>query len=141
MHICRMRYDLAFLNEYCLELGLNAELVEDSLHIDLGEGAILMFVNAEQDVDCLVGFLETPWHFHGEALIFADPRGHYVELDQTDLIAGLVSVEVLICTRLPRGAVADRWLMHREYNDEFDSLEHNGSLLIRRASITVTILG
>ncbi len=128
-----MRYDLEFLNQFSCEIGLKSSLVDRlSLNLDLGGGAILCFRNSEIEGDCLLGFSDTPWHTHGD-LIFVDPRGHYVELESLDLLSGLVSGLVLVCEREVEGKIADRWLIHREYNDEFKYLEVGERVIARRA--------
>lgn len=130
-----MRYDLAFLHDFAVELGFRAQTDDTSLLIDLGEGAVLSFVNAERDQDCLIGFVGSPWHFHGAILTFFDPRGHYVELDHLALLEGLARGAVLICTRSMSDEVHDRWLTHVEFNDEFRFLEATEHLLVRRALV------
>ena len=133
-----MRYDLPFLHDFAVELGFGVERDGTSLLIDLGEGAVLSFVNAERDEDCLIGFVDAPWHFHGATLAFSDPRGHYVELDQLTLLEGLARGSVLICSRIVSGVVDDRWLSHAEFNDEFRYLEVADHLLVRRAALPET---
>jgi hypothetical protein len=128
-----MRHDLPFLCDYAVELGFSAEIDSTSLLIDLGEGARLSFVNAERDEDCLIGFVDAPWHFHGATLTFADPRGHYAELDHLALLDGLARGAVLICTRLLAGEVNDRWLSHAE----FSFLGPADHLLVRRAVVRI----
>ena len=128
-----MRYDLHFLNDYCSELGLQSQADEVSLMVDLGEGSILVFTNDQREGDSRIGFLDGSWHFHGATLTFADPRGHYVELDHLAILDGLAHGTVLICSRLVAGAIDDRWLVHAEFNDEFGLLNPTENLVIRRA--------
>jgi len=51
-----MRYDLDLIYQLCGEIGLSARIVSaQRAEIDLGQGAILRFQNAEKDEDCLIG--------------------------------------------------------------------------------------
>jgi hypothetical protein len=132
-----MRYDLDVLSEYCREIGLIARIVDPStLEVVLGNGAVLCFRNAEHEDDCLMGFLGTSWHVHGD-LIFVDPRGHYIELDPLNLLSGLSGGTVLVCEQHVDGALADRWLTHSEYNDEFQHLGPSEWIIVRRANATI----
>jgi hypothetical protein len=129
-----MHYDLELLGEFCRECGLAMRQPDEStLEVFLGDGAILCFRNAEREEDCLVGFSDTPWHAHGD-LMFADARGHAVELGPLDILSGLSAGEVLLCERDLQGAIVDRWLVHRQYNDEFGHLDHGERIIVRRAA-------
>jgi hypothetical protein len=126
-----MRYDLNAAHLLCEEIGLRSTSSPDELHIELAEGVRLTLQNAEKDEDCLVGFQATPWHTHGN-FMFADGRGNYVETDYLDVIAGLADGRVLVCERSKLGAVADRWLVHRDYNDEFKYMEPGEHIAVWR---------
>ena len=129
-----MRYDLELIEQLCREIGLSArQSAEDRVEVDLGQGAILCFENAEREEDCLVGFLGTPWHFH-DHLMRVDGRGAYVELDYLDLLIGLKEGRVLVCEREVEGRTVDRWLTHSDYNDELKHLEEGERIIIRRAA-------
>lgn len=129
-----MRYDLDILNEYCREIGLAARIADQShFEVFLGNGAVLCFQNAEREQDCLMGLLDTPWHTHDD-LMFADPRGHFIELDPLNLLSGLMAGTVLVCERRLEGKLVDRWLVHSEYNDEFRYLEPGEEIIVRRAN-------
>ncbi|HEX8534980.1 MAG TPA: hypothetical protein VF662_12500 [Allosphingosinicella sp.] len=128
-----MRYDLILLDEFCRELGLSSRLRNNSsLEVSLGDEAVLCFVNAERDEDCLMGFADTPWHTHGD-LIFSDHHGYFVELDPLNVLAGLQSGDVLICDQEVSGSLVNRWLVHKIFNDEFKHLMPNERLVFRRA--------
>ena len=128
-----MSYDLEMLREFSGEIGLSSRLRDNmSLEVVLGDGAILCFQNAEREEDCLIGFLDTPWHFHGD-LTFADRLGHFIELDQLSFLNGLRAGEIVVCEQTKEGEVVDRWLVHSRYNDEFQHLAPNESLCFRRA--------
>src|SRR5258705_6200365 len=129
-----MRYDLDLIRDLCNELGLPAQVdAGKCVDIDLGEGAILRFLNAEVEDDCRVGFLDTPWHTHGD-FMFADARGNYVTLDYLDLLTALKEGRVLICEQRVENRVLDRWLVHQGYNDEFQYVQEGERIVVRRAS-------
>ena len=118
-----MRYDLDLIHQLCEEVGLRSSTSSpDELAIELTESVRLTFRNAGQDEDRLVGFNGTPWHTHGD-FIFVDGRGNYVETDYLDVIAGLADGRILVCELSKSGVIADRWLIHRDYNDEFKHME------------------
>ena len=128
-----MRYDLDFLQAFCLEIGLAAQRPGgDVLDVDLGGGAILTFLNAECDADCLMGFSGTPWHTHG-GMMFHDPRGNYIEVDVLGLLCGLKDGQVLICERAMNGRLVDRELIHGKFNVELSDMLAGEQLAIRRA--------
>ena len=103
-------------------------------------GAVLCFQNAEREEDCLIGFLDTPWHTH-DNLVFAGGRGYYIELNYLDLLTGLREGRVLVCEREVDGRTVDRWLIHSEYNDEFKYLEDDERIIVRRAAIRQAVPG
>ena len=130
-----MRFDLGLIYELCCETGLAARAVDGKdVTIDLGEGAILTFENAKEGMDeCLAGFGDTPSHVHGN-FEFLDEHGNYVELDYLELVIGLSDGRILICERHMNGRLANRWLIHRDHNDEFKHMELNESIIVRRAA-------
>jgi hypothetical protein len=130
-----MRYDLDLLSEFCREIGLLARMADPStLEVIVGDDAVLCFQNAEREEDCLMGFLDTPWHTHGD-LMFADPRGYYIELDPLNVLTGLRGGEVLVCELQKEGVLIDRWLLHSEYND-FKHMQPGERITVRRADTT-----
>ena len=132
-----MRYDLDFLSEYCREIGLVSRIVAPStLEVFLGDNAILCFQNAEHEQDCLMGFLGTPWHTH-DNLMFCGSWGYYIELDTLNILSGIVGGSVLVCERYADGTLADRWLIHSEYNNEFRHLQPGERIIVRRANLAV----
>jgi hypothetical protein len=51
----RMSYDLNVVQQLCREIGLPARIIDvHHLGVDLGEGAVLCFQNAESEADCLM---------------------------------------------------------------------------------------
>jgi len=131
-----MRYDLALIREFCREIGLPARAGDHCVEVDLGQGAVLCFQNAEREEDCLIGFLDTPWHTH-DNLMFADARGNTIELDYLDLLTDLTEGRVLVCEQEIEGRILDRWLVHNGYNDEFTYMKEGERLIVRRATIQV----
>jgi hypothetical protein len=128
-----MRYDLDVILQLCREIGLSARMAGQRAEVDLGQGAIPCFENAEREEDCLVGFRDTPWHYHDD-LIFADPRGNCIQLDYLDILVGLKEGWVLVCEREVEGRREDLWLVHSEYNDELKYLQKGERIIIRRAA-------
>lgn len=129
-----MRYDLTLIYELCGELGLSARYHDEQcVEIDLGPSGLLCFQNAENDKDCLIGFRGTEWHTHDD-LMFVDGRGNYVELNYMDLLTGLVDGQVLVCERLLKGELLDRWLIHRDYSDEFKYMDPGEQIAVRRVT-------
>jgi hypothetical protein len=127
-----MRYDLDLIHRLCEEVGLRSGTSSpDELAIELAESVRLTFRNTGQDDDSLVGFNGTPWHTHGD-FTFVDGRGNYVETDYLDVIAGLADGRVLVCELSRLGVIADRWLIHRDYNDEFKHMELGEQITIWR---------
>lgn len=129
-----MRYELDLILQLCHELGLPALLTDERAEITLGHGVALWFQNAERDEDCLVGFEDTPWHTH-DYLLFSDAKGYYVELDYLDIVTGLKDGQILICEQWQDGALRDRWLIHRDFNNEFKYMREGEELRIWRPSL------
>jgi len=129
-----MRYNLELIYRLCGEVGLSARMADQRLEIDLGQGAILCFQNAEREEDCLIGFRDTPWHTHDD-IMFADARGNCIELDHLNLLTGLAEGRVVVCEREVEGRTVDLWLIHSEYNDECTYLHKGERIIIRRAAI------
>jgi hypothetical protein len=128
-----MRYDLNLICQLCRETGMWVRMDADQrVEVDLGQGAVLCFQNAEREEDCLIGFLGMPWHTHDD-LMFTDARGNYVELGYLDLVIGLKEGRVLVCEREVEGRTVDRWLTHAQYNDEFKYLQQGERIVVRRA--------
>ena len=51
-----MRYDINLIQQLCSEIGLSARVdTNQRVEVDLGEGAVLCFQNAEREKDCLIG--------------------------------------------------------------------------------------
>jgi hypothetical protein len=132
-----MRYDLKLIHELCQELGLRSSFrSDDLLAIELGEDCVLVFQNAERDDDCLVAFDGTPWHTH-DVFIFADGRGYYTEMDYLDVVSGLKDGRILVCERWLDSRLVDRWLIHRDFHDEFKYMDEKEEVRVHRPVISV----
>ena len=113
-----MRFDLAMVSELCGEVGLSCvrrSAAEAAVY--LGEGITLLFQNATNEDDNLIGFEGTQWHTH-DGLTCSDRHGFYVELRYLDLVSGLADGTILVCELWVRGELSDRWLVHRDFVDE-----------------------
>jgi hypothetical protein len=128
-----VRYDLRLIQELCIELNLRSSIVaDDSVEVDLGADALLCFVNSQNDKDCLVGFKGTPWHAHDD-LVFTDHRGYFTKLNYLDVLTGLREGKVLVCELWHSAALADRWLVHSQFNDELRYMRDGDEIRIWRA--------
>ena len=127
-----MRLDLDFVMQLCGHVGLPSVRSGEIVDVDLGRGVFLQFQNTDLDEDCLVGFLDAQWHTHN-GLTFVDPRGNYVEIDFLDIPEGLKDGSLLVCEHRKDGKLLKRWLIHRDYNDEFDYLGANEEIVVWRA--------
>jgi hypothetical protein len=136
-----MSYDLTLVLQLCHEIGLSARIIDiRHLVIDLGEGAVLGFQNAQSEGDCLIGFpTDVPgqyaWHTH-DPIQFGDRYGS-IELCYLDLVVALKEGRLLVCERQMHGRVVDRWLAHHEYLGDFyfdpQRLEEGERIIVRRA--------
>lgn len=127
-----MKYELDLLRVSCRNIGWAVRDVHLGIEVDLGDGAILCFQNADRDADCLIGFSGTPWHAHDHPS-FSGAHGYYAEVDYRDLPAALNEGRVLICELESNGRTTDRWLVHRDFNDELKHLEDGERIIVRRA--------
>jgi len=126
-----MRFDLAMICELCEEVRLQCiRRSPDEVGLRLEPGVTLVFQNAPNEDDCLVGFEGTQWHTH-DGLTCSDRHGYYVEHSYLDLVTGLADGSVLICELWTRSALADRWLVHRDFVDEFRHMQDGDEIRIR----------
>jgi hypothetical protein len=128
-----MRYDFERAKAICAKFGFPVTEIEQALEIVLSESAVLCIQNAPDDVDCLVGFKNMPWHTHDQ-LMFCDSKGNYVEMDYLDALVGLGNGQVLICARKVSGTIEDQWLIHHNLNDEFSHLIPGEEVVVCRAN-------
>ncbi len=122
---------------------MKSEFVDaDTLTIRLADDFSLRFVNnvtthypngSTIENDALIDLGDaTPWHTHGHEFEFSDPRGYYISMDYLGLVAGLASGEILIAELWNKDKLKDRWLIYKDYNDEFDYLENDDEVRVRR---------
>jgi len=136
-------YDLDLVHEQCKEVGLKSEFENsDLLVIHLTDDIKLRFENnitthqsngSVIEDDSLVDLGDdSDWHTHVHDFEFVDPRGHYVSMHYLDLIVGIASGEILIAELWNKDRLKERWPIHRDYNNEFDYLEKDDEIRVRR---------
>jgi hypothetical protein len=131
-----MLYDLPLIAELGREVGLKCVVRgADEVAIELGLGATLLFQNWVADDDCYTGFEDTPWHTHGY-FTWSNATGAYIQLEYLDIVSGIAQKTILICERWEHGCLSDRWLVHRDYVDEFRHLQDGDEIRIRPATVT-----
>lgn len=127
-----MNYDLKLISEMCAELGFeNVNETDNSVEISLFDEGILVFQNLQDENDSLIGFLNTPWHNHGN-IMFSGKDGNYTEMDYLDILEGLKKGTVLICEILLENELKDRYLVHRDYFDELMFIQAGEEIRLRR---------
>jgi len=135
-----MSYDLNLVQQLCREIGLSARIIDvDHVDVDLGEGAVLRFQNAEREADCLIGFptdVRGKYAYHLHDPIQFGVHGGSIEVDYLDLVVALKEGRVLVCERQMDDRIVDRWLAHHEYID-FQQLEEGEHIIVRRATTNV----
>lgn len=128
-----MKYDLDLIQELCSELSLRvAARSSNEVAVELDEGTVLIFVNAELEQDSLIGFQGGEWHYHDDLTCW-DGRSSTIELNYLDILTGLADGSVLICEHWVDGQLRDRLLVHRDYVNEFRHLRAGAEIRIRRA--------
>lgn len=129
-----MLYEITLIDELCREIGLRSVVADSNqVSIEVEDNVVLNFLNIEDEDDCVAGFDGTPWHIHG-GIEFASRNGRYVELEYLDILSGLADGTVLICDRWITGELKDRWLVHKDFVNEFEYMECGEELRIRMIS-------
>ena len=129
-----MRYDLDMIGDLCTELGLRiVGRSSQEVAVELEDGVVLIFVNADREEDSLIGFEGGEWHYHGD-LMCSDRHGALIELGYLDLLTGLANGAVLVCEQWVGSELRERSLVHRDYLDEFRHMEEGEEYRIRRVS-------
>jgi hypothetical protein len=127
-----MQYELNLIHDLCRAIGFAGYYQTPEIFaIPLAEGIVLVFQNSESEKDCLVAFEGTPWHCHGD-FQFSDRHGYFLELSYLDVIKGLGAGSILLCEQWNSGVLRDRWLVHRDYIDEFRYMVEGEDIRIRR---------
>lgn len=130
-----MRYDIKLAHDYCSESGLSAVIRDgDRLDVTLADDVVLCLLNNDDDENCLIGFEDTPWHFHNN-LVCGDGQGYSIELDYLDVLQGRTDGTVLICEVRSDDRLTDRYLVHKKYNDEFGYMKPGEEFRIFRADL------
>lgn len=130
-----MRIDLGMVAQLGAEMGFAVrDVPPDEIDLVLEPGVVLVFQNLSGPNDSLVGFEGFGWHFHG-ALQCSDKHGHFVELSYLDIITGLADGTVLVCELVVDGRPRDRWLVHRDYLDEFRYMDAGEEIRVRRIKV------
>jgi len=128
-----MRYDLDLANVVCSEQGFPTVQTNDRLEATLGKDAVLCIQNDERDEDCLIGFKDTPWHTHDD-FMFSGARGYFIEMGYLEVLAGLGDGSILVCELIDLGTIKDRWLIHRDYNNEYTHMQLGEQIVVSRAT-------
>ena len=106
------------------------------LDVVLGRDVVLTFVNAQQDADCLTGSNTAACHFHGDSILFVDSHGYYIELTYLEVVAVLISGDVLVREQWINGQLRLRSLVHRIYNGETWFMEAGEEIRLRSCAST-----
>lgn len=131
-----MYYDISLIEQLCNEIGfLFRKADEQAIEIKLAPAAQLIFANIVDADDCMCMFKNSLWHTHGNFL-FSDKRGYFIEIDYLDVLLGLKDGSVLICELYKYEQCTDRWLIHRDYNDEFSHMGTDERIVVHRANIS-----
>jgi hypothetical protein len=129
-----MHFNLQELLQHCRILGLSAQLESaDTLVLSPQHGIRLILSNIENE-DSIVGFEGTPWHTHDQ-FIFSGQEGRYIELQWHEVLSGLAKGSILICELWQAGALQDRWLIHKDFSDEFQYMEPGEEIRVWRAEV------
>ncbi len=127
-----MQYDLNLIDDLCKEIGLPSEYRSaNKIAITLAAGVVLLVENSANEADCLITFDgNDKWHTHDEFLFYAN--GKQIERTYFDVIAGIPSGEILVAELWNNGQLEDRWLVHKDFVDEFQNMEKGDEIRIRR---------
>ena len=130
----KLQYDLEIIADLCDELGISHRRTSpNEVLVGLEAGVELVFLNFPDEDDCLIGFNGTEWHTHGD-VSFADQNGNYTELIYLDVLTGLSDGSVLICELWRPEGLADRWISHKDFVDEFRFMQQGDEVRVRPVS-------
>ncbi|MBX7246735.1 MAG: hypothetical protein K1X53_14655 [Candidatus Sumerlaeaceae bacterium] len=125
-------YDLCAIEETSLLLGLSCNRVDEyEIEVLIAPDTPLVFANTENGTDTYLGFNDVPWHTHG-TLLLETGDSTFAEFGPEELLAALISGEVLIVAQYFGDELKDRWLVHRNDNSEFRYMEPGEELRIYR---------
>jgi len=129
-----MKYDFEFINSF-----LNANRIdyimesERKMRIVFSDGIEMFFINDIEESSSRVHF-GFGWHNHDE-FIFSNSRGDYVEIDYIELLDGLMTGSILICSHYTGNTLVDRFPVYRE-NFEIDKyIKEDEEFRIKRLKI------
>ena len=130
-----MPYDLELIHELCQEIGLHSVArSSEELAIELEDEVVLLIVNSANENDCLITFDgNDKWHTHDD-FMFSDAHGYNTEMTYFDVIAGIPTGEILVAELWKNGRLDDRWLVHRDFVDEFRYMDEGDEIRVRRIS-------
>lgn len=127
-----MKYRLDKLSRICSENGVECRRIEEHrLDVALFPGCFLSFCNLVEEEDTLIGFQGLPWHFHGH-LILLDEKSKYLELDEIDVLIGLLTGELLVVSQFWKQELKDRWILHRKQSLDCKYLEPGEEIRVFR---------
>ena len=121
-----MRYDPKQVQELCGQLGLRSSVVVEGAaewaEVDLGGQAVLCFVNAEHDKECLIGFKESGWHFHDDFVFEDRDRGAVIRLNYLDLLRQIKNGQIVVLEHWRSGQLHSRLLVHSDSDNVLDHI-------------------
>jgi len=124
-----MQYRLDELVEWCQALEVPFDRVDENhLRVEAIPNGFLSFMNLP-DGDTLCGFDEGPNHFHGEGKFMTGPDT-YVVMDELEVLAAVADGTLVVVSEYREGALADRWLIHRDEGLELKYLESGERLVV-----------
>ena len=132
-----MHYDVFEIERLAERLGFPCEVDSAGLlaRVTLKSHAVLCFQNSTNGEDCRIEFEGTPWHSHDQ-LMFAGPTGLCVEIGPLELLPFLAEGRLLIMEQWLDGALADRSLIHADFNDELKHVGKGEELRVSRAVVS-----
>ena len=129
----KMVYNLTEIESFCREEKIPYERVSpDEVQVYICEDSALCFANIEKGTDTYLGFADSAWHSHGDLTLMTGPDTTN-EFSPIEILIGLRSGEMLISTLSVDGKFKDRWIFHRKEKQDFQHLEANETISIKRA--------
>ena len=126
-----MQYDLEMVVDLCDELGMShRKTARNEVIVELEANIEFVFLNFLDTDDCLMGFVGAEWHTHGD-VEFSDRHGYCIELTYLDVLTGLADGTVLMCELWRPGRLADRWISHKDFVDEFRFMQEGDEVRVR----------
>jgi hypothetical protein len=117
----------------CSTLGFPGVQDDHSIDITLADNAVLNFANLVEDSDSIIGFRDTPWHFHDQLMLMTG-ASTYIELDELELLQSIRAGDVVIISRYQFGVLEDRWLAHKLEPLDIQHIEQGEELRVLRVA-------